>query len=296
MDEPDVTLENLKLPKAFVFYRLHSFLGLWLVVYLCYHLLINSQAALFFLDEGYGFVSAVNRLESMPYIKVIEIVILGLPFLFHGSFGIYYLFTAKLNAHRTDGTKPALPQYRRNRAFSWQRITSWILLFGILGHVVQMRFIAYPASFSEVDSQVYMMRLSQDKGLTQVAEKLHVKLYENPLQEESMGQQWIETAKKKPLKTGEILAVSPMAGAAFYLMVRETFKSPLMVILYTIFVVAATFHAFNGLWTAMITWGITLSRLAQKRMRTLCNLLMVVVTFLGLMAIWGTYWTFQFQG
>ena len=76
--------ERVKIPGAFIWRRLHSLLGLWLVIYLCEHLLVNSQAALFFHDDGYGFVTAVNKLEALPYLRVIELVFLGLPFLLHG--------------------------------------------------------------------------------------------------------------------------------------------------------------------------------------------------------------------
>jgi len=74
------------------------------------------------------------------------------------------------------------------------------------------------------------------------------------------------------------------------LVVRETFKWPLMMVLYTIFVLSACFHAFNGLWTSLITWGVSLTERSQKMMRGLANTLMIVVAFLGLAAIWGTYW------
>lgn len=324
--------ERLKIPRPFILRRLHSLLGFWLVFYLTQHLLVNSQAAFFFYDDGYGFVSAVNKINSLPYLKVIEILILALPFLIHGVWGIYYAWTSKLNAHPTDGSKPALPQYKRNRAFSWQRITSWLLLIGILAHVIHMRFLEYPAHFLHGDDQKFMVPLRYDPGLPLVAEKMQVKLFdqkqidkkqaalkeheerlvalEQKKNEESFHpddayaaqlaqvikeRNWLRAAQKKPLKKERVLAVAPHIGSAIFLILRETFKSIWMVLLYSILVVAATFHAFNGLWTFMIKWGITLTRRAQKRMRTLSTVLMFLVTALGLAAAWGTYWTVQFQ-
>jgi succinate dehydrogenase / fumarate reductase cytochrome b subunit len=73
-------------------------------------------------------------------------------------------------------------------------------------------------------------------------------------------------------------------------MVRETFKSPVMMVFYTIFVLAACFHAFNGLWTFMITWGVTLSDRSQKLMLVISTILMLIVTFLGLATIYLTYY------
>lgn len=264
--------ERARLPKPFILRRLHSLVGLWLVVYLCEHLFINAQAALFFKDGGEGFIAAVNRIHSIPYLKVVEVTFLALPFFIHGVWGVIYLRTGKLNAHQTDGSEPALPHYRRNRAYSWQRITSWLLLVGIIAHVVHMRFLDAP----ENKGSDYSVRVSKDPGLEEIAKKLDVQL--------------------EPGKGKKIVARAPNPGTAFLLMVRETFKSPVMVILYSILVIAACYHAFNGLWTMMITWGITLTRRAQNVMKIITTSLMGVVMFLGLMAAWGTYWTTQVKG
>jgi succinate dehydrogenase / fumarate reductase cytochrome b subunit len=40
----------------------------------------------------------------------------------------------------------------------------------------------------------------------------------------------------------------------------------------------------------MISWGITLTERSQCIMRKIATGLMVIITFLGLAAIWGTYW------
>jgi succinate dehydrogenase / fumarate reductase cytochrome b subunit len=286
--------EAKKLPRPFIIRRLHSLVGLWLVVFLFFHLAVNAQAALYFQDDGDGFISAVNRLESLPYLRVVELLILGLPFLIHGVWGIVYALQGKLNAHKTDGASPSLP-YKRNRAYSWQRITAWLLVVGIVAHVIHMRFIDYPAHVNEGERHLYMVKVTPDRGLVDVANKLDITLYE-PHQVEEQSGEWKEAADAKPLKSGEILAVSKNPGGAIFLVVRETFKSPMMVILYSLLVVASCYHAFNGLWTWMITWGITLTYLSQKRMRTITNVLMTVTTFLGLMAAWGTYWTLQYYG
>lgn len=267
--------EKVRLPRPFIMRRLHSILGVWLVLYLCEHLLVNSQVALFFEDGGNGFIDAVNHIHTIPYLRIVEAVFLGLPFLIHGIWGVIYALTGKLNAHKTDGSKPALPQYKRNHAYSWQRITSWILLVGILAHVVHMRFIEYPEKVAQGDTHVYKVRVTDDWGLAKTAQKLKVAL------EQGEG--------------GKMVALAPSPGTAFLLVVRETFKSPLMVILYSLLVVASAYHAFNGLWTAMITWGVTLTRRSQKVMRSITNVLMGIVMFLGLMAAWGMFWVTQFQ-
>lgn len=274
------------LPRAFIWRRLHSISGLFIVIYLIEHLFVNSQAAL--LSDGNSFINAVNGIQSLPYLKVLEILLIALPILLHGIWGIIYLFTGKFNSLPTDGSKPSLPEYSRNHAYTLQRITSWILLVGIAAHVVHMRFLEYPPSVQLDNKTYYTVRLEQDPGLETLAKRLDVKLYnsqqarENALKAHSLGQ-------------GEVVAVTPDFGTATLLMVRETFKMPLMMVLYSIFVIAACFHAFNGLWTFMITWGVTLSAHSQRIMRTISTGLMGLLTFLGLASIWGTYWFNLFE-
>jgi len=264
--------ESAPLPRPFILRRLHSLLGVWLVIYLFEHLLVNSQVALWAEDGGYGFVSMVNKIHSLPYLPVIEIVFLGLPFALHGIIGIFYLRSAKSNARKTDGTSPALPQYKRNRAFTWQRLTAWLLIVGILAHVVHMRFMESPTLVYDGPDRYYVTTLKEDPKLLRAAERLEV-----PVRSSSV--------------PGKIEVIAPNAGTAFLLVVRQAFQNPLLVILYSILVVAASYHGFNGLWTFMISWGVTLSQRSQRNMRRVTTALMVLVSFLGLMAAWGTYWS-----
>jgi succinate dehydrogenase / fumarate reductase cytochrome b subunit len=304
--------------RAFIWRRAHSLTGIWLVLFLIEHLLTNSQAALFIGDDGSGFVSAVNFIKGLPYLPVIEITLLGIPLLIHGIWGIQYLFQGKMNVFPTDGSTPSLPQYSRNQAYTWQRITSWILLFGITAHVVQMRFLEYPSSASLDGQHFYLVRLSRDNGLYTLSQRLGFDLYSasqiqeiskntsehlGPLQaiEETPDglieaqrnrekKDWISALEAQKINEADILAVSKSFGVAELLMVRDTFKSPLMILLYTGLVLAACFHAFNGLWTFMISWGVTLTAASQNLMRSIATGLMVLIAFLGLAAIWGTYW------
>lgn len=306
------------LPKAFIQRRAHSLMGLWLVLFLIEHLLTNSQAALFIGDNGKGFVTAVNFLKSLPYLPIIEIVLLGVPFLIHAIWGIKYLFTAKMNSFATDGSAPSLPQYSRNRAYSWQRVTSWILLVGIVAHVIQMRFLDYPASAQLGTKHLYMSRVSLDNGLYTLSKRLGFEIYESD-QIQRMKQEfaskplileaetdtpesliqaqknreevaWVKALGDLRLKENQVAIVSEEFGIAELLMVRDTFKSPTMILLYSGLVIAACFHAFNGLWTFMIRWGITLTAYSQMVMHKIAVFLMIIIAFLGLAAIWGTYW------
>lgn len=285
-------------PQAFVWRRFHSLMGIWLVLFLMFHLLTNSQAALWIGDDGSGFVHAANAIRELPYLQVIEIVLLAIPFLVHTIWGVQYLLTAKFNSYQSDGTTPSLEEYPRNKAYTWQRITSWLLLILITFHVVQMRFMDYPTIVHEDNNHYYMNRLENDAGLSSLASRLNVTLYSSEqitqeLQKTDSTKKstdWLEGLKRKSLADGQVIAVSNNFGTAELLMVRETFKSPAMLFLYTVLVLSACFHAFNGLWTFLITWGVTLSPRSQNLSKIIAIILMFIVTFLGMAAIWGTYW------
>lgn len=305
--------ETSSLPKAFIWRRLHSLTGIFITIYLFEHLLVNSQAALFFGDDGSGFVQAVKSIHELPYLPLIEIFLLGVPIILHAWWGVIYLRTSKQNYYGVLGKECYLPQYTRNRAYTWQRITSWILLVGIFLHVAHMRFYEYPASAQIGSEKDYMVRLNMDNGLYTLAERLNFKIFdknsiarvrEEMLETKSQNdgkpgvaelkrkqtENWIKALELRPLKQDQVIAVSSSFGIAELLMVRETFKMPLMIALYTIFVLAACYHGFNGLWTFMISWGITLTPRSQMWMLKFSYGLMFLVAFMGLAAIWGTYW------
>lgn len=252
----------------FAWRRIHSLMGLWLVIFLFEHLTVNSQATLWLGDDGIGFVRLVNFLEALPFLQVIEILLIGVPFLLHMVWGVKRALTAKVNVRKTDGSAPSL-SYSRNHAFRWQRLTSWILLFGVAAHVVQMRFVLIPKEISQDGKTLYVVTVSEDPGLASIAKRLDVEL---------------ET------KEDTVLAKAKTPGKAMLFTVRNTFKSPTYCALYTIFVLAAAFHAMNGFWTSMITWGVLLSYRSQKAFLPFCWAASLLLGFLGLAAIWGSYW------
>jgi succinate dehydrogenase / fumarate reductase cytochrome b subunit len=305
-------------------------MGLWLVLFLIEHLLVNSQAALLLGDNARGFVDGVNAIHNLPYLPLIEIFLLGLPIALHGVLGVKYLFAAKFNSVGSDGTKPAM-KYGRNRAFTWQRLSSWVLLVGIILHVAKFRFIDYPDSVNQGENSYYFIPVTVDKGLYTVAARLGVTLYspdeitaerkefEDRYEEQALVEasktfeestvydhqqqviltsaqayeqklKWLQVLEKQKVDATQVVAVAKDFGTASVLAVRDTFKDPIYVGLYTIFVLAACFHGFNGLWTFCITWGLVLKVAAQQRILRWAWALMILVTFLGLAAIWGTYW------
>jgi len=316
------TVSAPKISSTFIWRRVHSLMGFWLVLYLCVHLLTNSQAALWFGSDGSGFVRLVNALESLPYLHVVEVLLIGIPLAIHMVWGVYRALTARMNVHSSGGIKPSL-KYERNRAYSLQRLSSWILLFGIIGHVLQMRFLDMPKRAPRDYQEQSMVKISFDEGLYALTQRLGVTLYNKkeigelqvapkpllqtpainrpetfdpalvtPIDQNQRAEEerkWIQTLSSYSLRSNEVVAVAPSPGKAILLMVRNTFKSPLMAILYTIFLLAATFHAFNGFWTFLIAWGAILSYRSQRSMIPVCLLAAGALSLLGLAAIWGSY-------
>jgi succinate dehydrogenase / fumarate reductase cytochrome b subunit len=328
--EKIMTVKTSAVSSAFLWRRIHSLMGFWLVIYLVEHLIVNSQAALWIGDDGHAFVRLVNSLESLPFLQVIEVALIGIPLALHAGWGIKRALSAKMNAGSSDGGSPSL-KYERNRAYSWQRISSWILLFGILFHVIEMRFLDYPKKVVKENQEQYLVAIDFDEGLYSLSSRLKAVLYSPqqisemmhqmekesslPLEKKSFSEavqsteylpakeseveqlqraaqekKWIEQLASFHLEGNQVVAVCPKPGTAMLLSVRDTFKSPLMAVLYTLFVLAAAFHACNGFWTFLITWGWILSMRSQKAMIPMSLLGMLFLSFLGLAAIWGSYW------
>jgi succinate dehydrogenase / fumarate reductase cytochrome b subunit len=324
-------------PRNWLGRRWHSILGLWLVIYIIEHLLTNSQAALFIGNDGGGYIRAVNAIHNLPYLPVIEIVLVGLPFLFHALWGIAYAINGRFNSVGGDGRKPRLPRYARNHAYSWQRIASWIILVGVILHVIQMRFVDYPHTIvTGGDERLFLLDLPMDEGLYTVAARMGVPLFDQQrieatvaqyqaeaalvgqeglptpaevsktagaqrfdpdlaaelelVQQVELDKEFVEGLLKMYPKPDQVVAVSDQFGKVSLLNVRSTFRDPWMILLYTIFVIAAVYHGFRGLWSFTIVWGLTLTPRSQQIMSQVSVCFMVVLGFLGLSAVWLTYW------
>ncbi len=312
--------------KEFLTRRIHSLAGLAFLLFLCEHLFTNSQATLFLGDDGKGFVEAVNWIHSLPYLQVIELTFIALPLAIHVWWGIERMLMAKLNANPSDGASSSLP-YTRNIAYTWQRITSVILIFAIGLHVYYMRFASYPDSVDYGVTSEYFIKIGVDPGLYTLAPRLNLMLFDKsmiasaeaelapktlPVVSESLfakpeynaelaemtkneervalERQFVDVMKRLNPDANEVVAVCDSFGMASLMMLRDTFKSVWLCILYSLFVVIACFHGCNGLWTFAITWGVSLSERSRVVLRVASNLLMGLLIFFGLAAVWGVYW------
>lgn len=114
--------------KDYVNRKLHSLLGVIpLGVFLFQHLTVN-----YFATRGAeAFNGAAHFMASLPYRYVLEILVIFLPLLYHGIYGVYIAFQAQNNVSRYG--------YYRNVMFFLQRVSGIIALIFITWHVWQTR-------------------------------------------------------------------------------------------------------------------------------------------------------------
>lgn len=262
------------MPRWFIFRRLHSLAGLGLILFLAEHLFINSQAAVAIREGSSPYIMAVNHLQNLPFLTVLEVLLLGLPFLIHIILGMVYLKTGRYGFAAIDGSAPITP-YMNHYAYMAQRFTAWIVLVGLVIHVVQMRFLERPTEKTVEGKTHYEVALIADPSLDRLTGDLS-DVSVSPVYAEA-GYEMVNVETKD-------------FGTAELLLMRETFQSPGWMLLYTLFMLSAVFHAFQGLWTFLLSWGVIISPQSQRFFHALSMVLMCFVAAMGLVAIYGTYW------
>ncbi|BAE80816.1 subunit of succinate dehydrogenase [Chlamydia felis Fe/C-56] len=275
---------------SFALRCVHSLAGVAFTLFLCEHIFTNMLASSYF-KEGGGFVRLVSRFHQIPGLQIIEIVFLALPFIFHAIIGIAYLFQSKCNSGVFDGSKPSL-NYARNIAYTWQRRTAWILLFGIVFHVVQFRFLRYPFHVElhgqtyyavDINAARYTAIVRGTKGFFTInfsaPQTATIRLDKEDFEGDAISK---ISENKEYLLTSNV-------GTAFLYIVRDSLGSLWMAIFYTLLVIAAAFHGFNGFWTFCSRWGVVISLRSQALLRNLCYCAMVVVAAMGISVIWNLY-------
>ena len=117
-----------KSKNEFYLRRLHSLLGIIPIgAFLIVHLMVNHQAT----QGAEAFNRAAGFMESLPFLLVTELILIYIPILYHGLYGIHIAFTAKEN----------IGHYSlfRNWMFALQRLTGIIAFVFIFVHLWQTR-------------------------------------------------------------------------------------------------------------------------------------------------------------
>ncbi|MBM7714743.1 succinate dehydrogenase cytochrome b558 subunit [Siminovitchia sp. FSL H7-0308] len=191
----------------FYWRRLHSLLGVIPVgVFLVQHLFINHFATMG--EEAFN--RAAGFVGNLPFVIILEFVVIYIPLLFHAILGIYIAFTADNN--------PVRLSFFRNWMFTLQRISGIILLLFISWHVWETRI--QKALGAEVNFQ----------------------------------------------------------------MMEDILSNPIMLIIYIIGILSATFHLSNGLWSFLVRWGITQSPRSQYISSWVMGVFFVILSVIGIRA------------
>nr|WP_242549618.1 succinate dehydrogenase cytochrome b558 subunit [Alicyclobacillus mali (ex Roth et al. 2021)] len=129
--------------REFFWRRLHTLSGVIPVgLFLLEHLFTNATA----LGGAAAFNEAVQAIQSLPLLHVIEFVFIFLPITYHGVFGLYVAFVSGYNANRYS--------FSRNVMFVLQRVTGIITFVFIIFHLWTTRFSGNAPSFDMVHELV----------------------------------------------------------------------------------------------------------------------------------------------
>ncbi|MBI5972167.1 succinate dehydrogenase cytochrome b558 subunit [Staphylococcus caledonicus] len=115
-----------KSKNEFYLRRIHSLLGIIPIgAFLIVHLMVNHQAT----QGAEAFNKASTFMESLPFLIAVELILIYIPILYHGLYGIHIAFTAKEN----------IGHYSlfRNWMFALQRLTGIITFVFVFVHLWQ---------------------------------------------------------------------------------------------------------------------------------------------------------------
>lgn len=68
-------------------------------------------------------------------------------------------------------------------------------------------------------------------------------------------------------------------------MMANILDTPWMLVFYIVGLLSATYHFSNGLWTFLITWGITIGPRAQRASAMVCIVIFILLSAIGIAAL-----------
>jgi len=130
---------NNQASREFLFRRMHSLLGVIPVtLFLFIHLFTNASAT----NGEEAFNKAVEGLESIPFLPIVEFAFIFLPLLYHAVYGMYVAFTSGYNTGKY--------KWGRNVHFALQRSTGVFTFIFVIWHLWTTRFSGDHPSFDMV--------------------------------------------------------------------------------------------------------------------------------------------------
>lgn len=195
--------------REFMYRRLHSLLGVIPIgLFLITHLVVNYFAV-------YGresFNNASEFMESLPFLVVLEALLIYLPIIFHAVLGVYIVFVSKNNYTKYG--------YFRNWMYFLQRVSGIITLIYIAWHVWETRI------------QMLLGNASLDFSL-----------------------------------------------------MEDILSNPFMFWFYIVGLISTTFHFANGLWSFLVSWGVTQSPKSQRIATYATMIVFLVVSYIGVRSL-----------
>ncbi|HIS28131.1 MAG TPA: succinate dehydrogenase, partial [Candidatus Avamphibacillus intestinigallinarum] len=70
-------------------------------------------------------------------------------------------------------------------------------------------------------------------------------------------------------------------------LMEHILMTPVMLIIYVIGILSTTFHFANGLWSFLITWGITQSPKSQRMSTYVVMFIFLVMSYIGIRALFS---------
>src|SRR5438093_8977443 len=126
---PDLTVPEIGGRHHFLLRRLHSLTGIIFGGYLVVHLIVNATLA-----EGARtgqpsiFQLQVNKIHSLPFLNVIEWLLIYIPIIYHTIYGVWITATGQ----------PNIAQYRyaKNWFYFFQRVSAIIIVAFMIFHIL----------------------------------------------------------------------------------------------------------------------------------------------------------------
>ncbi len=195
----------------FVIRKLHSLFGIIPIgLFLLEHMFTNSFA----LKGPEAFNHAVATLQKLPYLYVIELVLILLPILFHALYGLWVTYLCRNNFLKYS--------YLHNWFFYLQRVTAVITFAFVIWHV-------------------WFLRLSS-------------------------------------ILTGNEVSFATM---------KSLLSNDLVFALYLVGLLAAVLHFSNGIWTFLISWGLTIGEKAQRASFYFAGLVFIMISLVGVNSLFA---------
>lgn len=188
--------------------RVHSLLGIIPIgAFVVLHFVVNHYAV----DGPEAFNKASEFMESLPFLIWMEWILIYLPLIFHGIYGIYIAFQGSSNV----GSE----RFLRNWMYVLQRFTGIFLVIFIAWHVWQTRI------------------------------------------------------------------AMAMGTTLNFQMMADILANPFFLVFYIVGVLAAIFHLSNGLWSFLVTWGITVTPRSQLISTYVMLVIFIVLSWIGIRAV-----------